>query len=86
MIRPIPESINTDDHPMLNELQSDPDDDEMFLNEDDAAEMKQSKRRKIEKMANQTKLNFASENVHVIYKRSVHTHEPDARHSDFGLN
>ncbi|XP_017482058.1 PREDICTED: A disintegrin and metalloproteinase with thrombospondin motifs 1-like [Rhagoletis zephyria] len=88
VIKPIPETVKSEDHPMLNELQADPDDDEMFLNEDEMAEMRRSKVRKLEKLANATDneqlqqqhpsdalLSGANGNIHVIFKRSIEQHE-----------
>lgn len=97
MIKPIPETVKSEDHPMLNELQADPNDDEMFLNEDEVAEMRRSKLRKFEKLANSTaheqhhlpndaQQPSATENIHVIFKRSVEQHQPhNQQHSDFGI-
>ena len=70
---------------MLNELNADPNDDEMFLNEDEVAEMKRNKLRKLEKLSNITEPSdlhtSASENVHFIFKRNVeHQHQQ----TDFG--
>lgn len=98
MIKPIPETVKSEDHPMLNELQADPNDDEMFLNEDEVAEMRRSKLRKFEKLANSTaneqyhlpndaqEPSSATESIHVIFKRSVEQHQPhNQQHSDFGI-
>ena len=62
---------------MLNELNdADPNDDEMFLNEDEVAELKRNKFRKLEKLFNMTMERepkvSSSENVHVIFKRHIH--------------
>lgn len=74
---------------MLNELDVDPNDDEMFLNEDDISEMKRNNRKKVRrkrKFVNNTQTldepmwSSASENVHVIFKRPVHS----THLSDFG--
>ena len=86
VIKPIPETLKSEDHPMLNELNADPNDDEMFLNEDEVAEMKRNKLRKLEKLANMTEPSephmSASENVHVIFKRNIeHQHQQ----TDFGI-
>ena len=98
MIKPIPETVKSED-PMLNELQADPDDDEMFLNEDEMAEMRRSKVRKLEKLANATDneqlqqqhpsdalLSGANGNIHVIFKRSIEQHEQhNQQQPDFGM-
>lgn len=79
VIKPIPESLRSEDHPMLNELSADPNDDEMFLNEDEIADMKRNKLRKLEKLTNATATQdtepvhlSTSQNVHVIFKRQIH--------------
>ena len=70
---------------MLNELNADPNDDEMFLNEDEVTEMKRNKLRKLEKLSNMTMesdpMISASENVHVVFKRQIHHQHLQ---SDFG--
>lgn len=91
MIKPIPETLKVDNHPSLNELDVDPNDDEMFLNEDDFDEMKQNKRRRKvrtkRKLANLTEVSeddmfSASNNVHVVFKRqAMNTNQ---HNSDFG--
>lgn len=85
MIKPIPETLKSENDPELNELNADPDDDEMFLNEDEIAEMKKTRVRKLEKLANATNDGeghlSSSENVHVIFKRSVDHQHPQG---DFG--
>lgn len=69
---------------MFNELDSDPNDDEMFLNEDEFADIKQSKLKKKEKLFNSSDpILSATENVHVIFKRPfLHLHHQ----SDFGMS
>lgn len=49
MIKPIPDTLASADHPMLNEL-DDTNDDEMFLNDDDVADMKQQRNKRRRKV------------------------------------
>ncbi|KAJ6217721.1 hypothetical protein RDWZM_008878 [Blomia tropicalis] len=49
VIKPIPDTLASADHPMLNEL-DDTNDDEMFLNDDDVADMKQQRNKRRRKV------------------------------------
>ncbi|KAF7488255.1 A disintegrin and metalloproteinase with thrombospondin motifs 8 [Sarcoptes scabiei] len=95
VIKPIPETVGPIDHPSLNEIDDGsegpgPDDDEMFLNEDDFAQMRDYNQTTTTlsdaKMKNHTTSKYPilkrrqspllDQNLHVIFKRNVHQISP----------
>lgn len=85
----MPDMLQEHESLQINELSDDPNDDEMFLNDDEAVELKRDKIRKRRLLANTTTTTTAggtlgvrsSENVHIIYKRAVQDHH---HLTDFG--
>ncbi|OTF77110.1 A disintegrin and metalloproteinase with thrombospondin motifs family protein [Euroglyphus maynei] len=81
VIKPIPETIDTNDHASLNEVDTDnvvdPDDDEMFLNDDDFKQFKHQQHLNHydgihPQMTNST--SKTNDNIHIIFKRKFHQH------------
>lgn len=76
----MPDMLQEHESLQINELSDDPNDDEMFLNDDEAIELKRDKIRKRKQLANVTNTTNGhlgvrlSENVHIIYKRAVSDH------------
>lgn len=86
----MPDMLQEHESLQINELSDDPNDDEMFLNDDEAVELKRDKIRKRRLLANTTTTTTtaggtlgvrSSENVHIIYKRAVQDHH---HLTDFG--